>query len=145
MEICGNTSNLSMLFCGDWGGGFSALRRVKRLRPEIKIIGVEPWMPCHVSIAESRTSRLSQVGLFADGLRCGKWVKKPSVCVSNMWMRSFWSVRMTLVLRLKMYLRIRDQFELVGALAIAAAKAHVEREQIQAQTLIAAAWCQHEL
>jgi len=87
--------------------------------------------------------RLSQVGLFADGAAVREVRKKPSVCVSNMWM-SHLVVRMTLVPRLKMYLGYAINSEL--AAAIAAAKAYAEREQIQAINLSCRCLrCQHEL
>jgi len=46
---------------------------IKQLRPEIKIIGVEPvdTDAMYQSLAGHRV-RLSQVGLFADGVRCGE-------------------------------------------------------------------------
>jgi threonine dehydratase len=115
---------------------------VKRLRPEIKIIGVEP-VDADACINRSKQGNGCACRMWVYlpmGLQCGKWGKKPSVCVSSMWMKSFWWIRMTPVPAIKdVFEDTRSILEPAGALAIAAAKAYAERRQIQGQTLIAVA------
>jgi threonine dehydratase len=74
---------------------------VKRLRPEIKIIGVEPVDAdaMHQSLKAGKRVRLSNVGLFADGVAVREVGEETSVCVSSMSMKSFWWIRMTPVRR----------------------------------------------
>jgi threonine dehydratase len=111
---------------------------VKRLRPEIKIIGVEPVDADAMtqSLKAGKRVRLSNVGYLPMGLRCGKSGKKRSVCVRNMSMKSFWWIRMTPVQPLKTCLRIRDRFRTSRSTCDRSAKAYVEREQIEGQTLV---------
>ena len=59
------------IFCAIGGGGLAAgvAAYIKRLRPEIKVIGVETFDADAMkqSIAAGKRVRLTQVGLFADG------------------------------------------------------------------------------
>jgi threonine dehydratase len=115
---------------------------VKRLRPEIKIIGVEPVDADAMaqSLATGERVRLSQVGLFADGVAvrqvgeetfrlCQQYVDEILLASTDDICAAIKDV----------FEDTRSILEPAGALAIAAAKAYVEREQIQGQTLIAVA------
>jgi len=115
---------------------------VKRLRPEIKIIGVEPVdaNAMYQSIQAGHRVRLSQVGLFADG------VAVREVGAETFRLCQQYVDEIILVDTDDICAAIKDVFadtrsilEPAGALAIAGAKAYVERTQIQRQTLIAVA------
>ncbi|MEH2244078.1 threonine ammonia-lyase, biosynthetic [Nostoc sp.] len=115
---------------------------VKRLRPEIKIIGVEPVDADAMSqsLKAGHRVRLSQVGLFADGVAVRE-VGEETFRLCQQYVDEI-----ILVDTDKTCAAIKDVFEdtrsilePAGALAIAAAKAYTEREQIEGQTLIAVA------
>jgi threonine dehydratase len=115
---------------------------VKRLRPEIKIIGVEPIDSdaMNQSLKAGKRVRLSQVGLFADG------VAVREVGEETFRLCQEYVDEIILVGTDDVCAAIKDVFEdtrsilePAGALAIAGAKAYVEREQIAEQTLIAVA------
>ena len=115
---------------------------VKRLRPDIKMIGVEPVDADAMtrSLAAGRRVKLRQVGLFADG-----------VAVSQVGAETFRLCReivdeMILVDNDAICAAIKDVFEdtrsilePAGALAIAGAKAWVERGKLKGRTLVAIA------
>lgn len=115
---------------------------VKRLRPEIKIIGVEPVDSdaMNQSLKAGKRVRLSQVGLFADGVAVRE-VGEETFRLCQQYVDEI-----ILVDTDDICAAIKDVFEdtrsilePAGALAIAGAKAYVEREQIELQTLIAVA------
>jgi threonine dehydratase len=132
------------IFVAIGGGGLISgiAAYVKRLRPEIKIIGVEPVDAdaMYQSLKLGQRVKLPQVGLFADG-----------VAVSEVGEETFWLCQqyvddMVLVGTDDTCAAIKDMFEdtrsivePAGALAIAGAKAYVEREGIKGQTLVAVA------
>jgi threonine dehydratase len=132
------------IFVAIGGGGLISgiAAYVKRLRPEIKIIGVEPIDADAMtqSLAAGHRVRLPQVGLFADG------VAVREVGEETFRLCQEYVDEMILVSTDDICAAIKDVFEdtrsilePAGALAIAAAKLYVEREQIQDQTLIAVA------
>lgn len=115
---------------------------VKRIRPEIKIIGVEPVDAdaMYRSLKAGKRVRLPQVGLFADG------VAVREVGEETFWLCQQYVDDIILVDTDATCAAIKDVFEdtrsilePAGALAIAGAKAYVERAQIEGQTLIAVA------
>ncbi|HHO70404.1 MAG TPA: threonine ammonia-lyase, biosynthetic [Halothiobacillus sp.] len=124
------------------GGGLIAgiAAYVKALRPEIKIIGVEPADAGSLYAALQADERvvLDQVGLFADGVAVKQIGEKP-----------FEVARMAvdeviLATTDEMAAAIKDIFddtrsitEAAGALALAGLKKYVAREGIKGQTLIA--------
>jgi threonine dehydratase len=145
MEILRQHSGpLDALFVAIGGGGLIAgiAAYVKRLRPEVKIIGVEPIDADAMarSLAAGHRVRLKQVGLFADGVA----VKQPGA-------ETFRLCRelvddMVLVDNDDICAAIKDVFEgtrsilePAGALAIAGAKAWVERRRWKGRTLAAVA------
>jgi len=132
------------IFVAIGGGGLIAgiAAYVKRLRPEIKIIGVEPVDAdaMRQSLAAGTRVRLSQVGLFADGVAVRE-VGEETFRLCQQYVDDI-----ILVNTDDICAAIKDVFEdtrsilePAGALAIAGAKAYVERQPITDQTLIAVA------
>jgi threonine dehydratase len=132
------------VFVAVGGGGLIAgiAAYVKRLRPAVRMIGVEPEDAdaMHRSLRAGRRVKLEHVGLFADG-----------VAVKQVGKETFRLCRELVdeVIRVDtdaMCAAIKDVFEdtrailePAGALAIAGAKAYVERTGIRDKTLIAVA------
>tara|TARA_R110002073_G_scaffold210533_4_gene371001 strand:+ start:96 stop:1607 length:1512 start_codon:yes stop_codon:yes gene_type:complete len=139
-----HTGNIHAIFVPIGGGGLISgiAAYVKRLRPKIKIIGVEPVdaNAMYRSLQKGRRVKLAQVGLFADG-----------VAVKQVGKETFRLCRelvdeVILVNTDSMCAAIKDVFEDTrtilepsGALSIAGAKAYVEREKICHKTLVAIA------
>jgi threonine dehydratase len=132
------------IFVAIGGGGLISgiAAYIKRLRPEIKIIGIEPVdaNAMYLSLQAGHRVRLSQVGLFADG------VAVREVGVETFRLCQQYVDEIILVDTDDTCAAIKDVFEdtrsilePAGALAIAGAKAYVEREQITDKTLIAVA------
>ncbi|MEH2172051.1 threonine ammonia-lyase, biosynthetic [Nostoc sp.] len=115
---------------------------VKRLRPEIKIIGVEPVDADAMSqsLKVGHRVRLSQVGLFADGVAVRE-VGEETFRLCQQYVDEIILVGTddTCAAIKDVFEDTRSILEPAGALAIAAAKAYAEREQIEGQTLIAVA------
>ncbi|MGH1394572.1 MAG: threonine ammonia-lyase, biosynthetic [Trichormus sp.] len=132
------------IFVAIGGGGLIAgiAAYVKRLRPEIKIIGVEPVDAdaMHQSLKAGKRVRLSQVGLFADGVAVRE-VGEETFRLCQEYVDDIILVDTddTCAAIKDVFEDTRSILEPAGALAIAGAKAYVEREQIQGQTLIAVA------
>ncbi len=132
------------VFVAIGGGGLIAgiAAYLKRLRPEIKIIGVEPVDSDAMSqsLAAGHRVRLAQVGLFADGVAV-RQVGEETFRLCQQYVDE-----VILVSTDDICAAIKDVFEdtrtilePAGALAIAGAKAYVEREQIREKMLIAVA------
>ena len=133
---------LTAVFVPVGGGGLISgiAGYIKALRPDVKIIGVEPFEAdaMYRSIAVGRRVRLEHVGLFADG-----------VAVREVGERTFSIVQQTVdeVLRVtndEICAAIKDIFddtrtvmEPAGALATAGLKTWVEREGARNQSLVA--------
>lgn len=132
------------IFVAIGGGGLISgiAAYVKRLRPEIKIIGVEPVDADAMSqsIQAGKRVRLSQVGLFADGVAvrevgeetfrlCQEYVDEVILVDTDATCAAIKDV----------FEDTRSILEPAGALAIAGAKAYVEREGITGKTLVAVA------
>jgi threonine dehydratase len=145
MEILRQHSGpLHAVFVAVGGGGLIAGigSFIKRLRPEVRVIGVEPVDADAMtrSLRSGRRVRLRQAGLFADG-----------VAVRQVGRETFRLARqcvddMVLVDNDAICAAIKDVFEdtrsilePAGALAIAGAKAYVERHGLRRQTLVAVA------
>lgn len=132
------------IFIAIGGGGLIAgvAAYVKRLRPEIKIIGVEPVDADAMSrsLQAGQRVRLEQVGLFADGVAVREvGVETFRLCQDFVDEVILVSTDDTCAAIKDVFEETRSILEPAGALAIAGAKAYVEREQIQDQTLIAIA------
>ena len=145
MEILRQTARpIHAVFVPIGGGGLIAgiASYVKRLRPDIRVIGVEPVDADAMarSLKAGRRVTLEHVGLFADG-----------VAVKRVGENTFRICRalvdeVLLVDTDEICAAIKDVFEdtrsilePAGALAIAGAKAYVERSGIRNQKLVAVA------
>jgi len=139
-----HTQPIHAIFVAIGGGGLISgiAAYVKRLRPEVRIIGVEPTDAdaMYQSLKLGRRVKLDQVGLFADG-----------VAVKQVGEETFRLCRelvdeVLLVDTDAICAAIKDVFEdtrailePAGALAIAGAKAYVERARVKNETLVAVA------
>jgi threonine dehydratase len=132
------------IFVAVGGGGLISgiAAYVKRLRPEIRIIGVEPVDSDAMtrSLKAGRRIKLAQVGLFADGVAV-RQVGRETFRLARKYVDE-----MVLVDTDAICAAIKDVFEdtravlePAGALAIAGAKAYVERSGIRNKTLVAVA------
>jgi threonine dehydratase len=136
--------DIHAIFVAIGGGGLISgiAAYVKRLRPGVKVIGVEPEDAdaMYRSLKAGRRVRLAQVGLFAEG-----------VAVKQVGRETFRLCRELVddVIRVDtdaMCAAIKDVFEdtrvvlePAGALAIAGAKAWVEHTRARGKTLVAVA------
>ena len=132
------------IFVAIGGGGLISgiAAYIKRLRPEIKIIGVEPVdadaMP--QSLKAGHRVKLSQVGLFADGVAVREVGEETfRLCQEYVDEIILVDTDDTCAAIKDVFEDTRSILEPAGALAIAGAKAYVEREKIQGETLIAIA------
>lgn len=145
MEILREHSGpIEAIFVAVGGGGLISgiAAYVKRLRPEIKVIGVEPIDSDAMaqSLAAGHRVRLTQVGLFADG-----------VAVKRVGWETFRLSRelvddMVRVDNDDICAAIKDVFEdtrsilePAGALAVAGVRTWIERRGIRGRTLVAIA------
>jgi threonine dehydratase len=143
MEILRQYSQpIHAIFAPIGGGGLIAgvAAYVKAVRPEIKVIGVQPVESDAMSrsIKAGRRVKLEHVGLFADG-----------VAVKQVGQETFRLCRelvdeIILVDTDAICAAIKDVFEdtrtnlePAGALAIAGAKLYAEREKLKGKTLVA--------
>ena len=139
-----HTRPIHAIFCAIGGGGLAAgvAAYVKQLRPDIKIIGVQPVDSdaMYRSLKARRRVTLDHVGLFADG-----------VAVKQVGQETFRLCRklldeIVLVDTDATCAAIKDVFEdtrsilePAGALAIAGAKQYADREKLKGETLVAIA------
>ncbi|TNF36268.1 MAG: threonine ammonia-lyase, biosynthetic [Gammaproteobacteria bacterium] len=134
--------NIDAIFIPVGGGGLIAgvAAYVKYLRPEIKIIGVEPEDAACLAAAMQKDRRviLDQVGIFADGVAVRQVGKEPfriaRKCVDAV----------ITVTTDEICAAIKDIFddtrsitEPAGALAVAGIKKYIEEQNATEQTLIA--------
>lgn len=132
------------IFVAIGGGGLISgiAAYIKRLRPEIKIIGVEPVDADAMSqsLKVGHRVKLSQVGLFADGVAVREVGEETfRLCQEYVDEIILVDTDDTCAAIKDVFEDTRSILEPAGALAIAGAKAYVEREQIQGETLIAIA------
>jgi threonine dehydratase len=144
MEILRQQPKPDAIFVPVGGGGLISgiAAYVKRVRPSVKVIGVEPVDADAMtrSLKKGRRVRLDQVGLFADGVAV-KEVGKETFRLCRRFVDD-----MVLVDTDEMCAAIKDVFEdtrvvlePAGALAIAGAKAWVDRNGARDRTLVAVA------
>ncbi|NER97408.1 MAG: threonine ammonia-lyase, biosynthetic [Symploca sp. SIO1B1] len=132
------------IFVAIGGGGLISgiAAYVKRLRPEIKIIGAEPADSdaMYQSLKAGKRVRLSNVGLFADGVAVRE-VGEETFRLCREYVDEVIRVDTdaTCAAIKDVFEDTRSILEPAGALAIAAAKAYIEREQIQGKTVVAVA------
>lgn len=143
VEICQQyPGQLDYVFLPIGGGGLAAgvSAYLKYLRPEVKVIGVEPAdaATMHAALAAGKPVELAQVGLFADGVavrRAGEETFR--VCRETL-------DGVVLVSVDEMSSAIKDIFnetrtltEPAGALAIAGLKKYVAEHQLQGKNIVA--------
>ncbi|MCX7627895.1 MAG: threonine ammonia-lyase, biosynthetic [Methylophilaceae bacterium] len=145
MEILRQCSDpIHAVFCAVGGGGLIAgvAAYIKRLRPEIQIIGVETVDAAAMtqSLAAGKRVRLEQIGLFADGAAV-KQVGEETFRLCQQYVDD-----MVLVDTDAICAAIKDVFEdtrsilePAGALAIAGAKEYLARHHLRGKTVIAVA------
>ncbi len=133
---------LYAIFVPVGGGGLIAgiAACVKALRPEIKVIGVEPVdAPCmYEALARGRRITLKQVGIFADGVAVRQAGKEPfRVAKEHV-------DEMMIVSTDEICAAIKDIFddcrsvvEPAGALGVAGLKRYVERTGLSGENLVA--------
>jgi threonine dehydratase len=133
---------LAAIFVPVGGGGLIAgiAAYVKALRPEVRIIGVEPDdAPC-MFLALQRNERvvLDQVGIFADGVAVRQVGQEPfriaRECVDEMILVTTDEICAAIK---DIYDDTRSIAEPAGALALAGLKKYVEREGLTDATLVA--------
>jgi len=145
MEILRQCQNpIHAIFVAIGGGGLISgiAAYVKRLRPEIKIIGVEPVDSDAMSrsLQAGHRVRLEQVGLFADGVAV-RQVGEETFRLCQQYVDEILLVDTdnTCAAIKDVFEDTRSILEPAGALAIAGAKAYIAREGITDQTLVAIA------
>ena len=135
---------IDAIFVAVGGGGLISgiAAYVKRVRPEIRIIGVEPVDSAAMSesLKAGRRVRLANVGLFADGVAV-KQVGKETYRICRELVDEMVQVDTDAICA-----AIKDAFEdtrsilePAGALAIAGVKAYVERHRVRGKTFVAIA------
>ena len=132
------------VFVAIGGGGLISgiAAYIKRLRPEVRIIGVEPADADAMSQSLAKGDRvcLEQVGLFADGVAVRQVGEETfRLCQQYVDEVLLVSTDDTCAAIKDVFEDTRSILEPAGALAIAGIKAYVERENIQDETLIAIA------
>jgi threonine dehydratase len=134
--------DIEAIFVPVGGGGLIAgiAAAVKSLRPEIKVIGVEPVeAPCmYEALKRSRRVTLKQVGIFADGVAVRQAGKEP-YRIARQHVDD-----MVLVSTDEICAAMKDIFddcravvEPAGALAIAGIKKYVEQTGVKGKDLVA--------
>ena len=129
------------VFCAIGGGGLAAgvAAYIKRLRPEIKVIGVETFDADAMkqSLAKGHRVRLNQVGLFADGTAV-KFVGEETFRLCKEYLDEVILVDTDAICA-----AIKDVFEDTrsilepsGALAIAGAKEYARQHKLKDKNLI---------
>jgi threonine dehydratase len=133
---------LSVVFVPVGGGGLIAgiAGYIKALRPDVKIIGVEPFEAdaMYQSLKAGRRVQLEQVGIFADGVAVREVGELPfAICRQTV-------DEIIRVTNDQVCGAIKDVFddtrsimEPAGALSVAGMKIWVEREGVRDQTLCA--------
>ena len=130
------------VFCAIGGGGLAAgvAAYIKRLRPEIKVIGVETFDADAMkqSIAAGKRVRLEQVGLFSDGTAV-KYVGEETFRLCKEYLDDIILVDTDAICA-----AIKDVFEdtrsivePAGALAVAGAKEYARQHKLRDKNLIA--------
>ena len=145
MEILRQTQRpIDAIFVAIGGGGLISgiASYVKRLRPGIKVIGVEPVDAdaMYRSLKAGKRVRLAQVGLFADGVAV-RQVGKETFRICRELVDEVILVDTDAICAAvkDMFEDTRTILEPAGALAIAGAKAWVERKAARGKTLVAVA------
>ena len=135
---------IDAIFVAVGGGGFISgiAAYVKRVRPEIRIIGVEPVDSDAMtrSLAAGRRVTLPHVGLFADGVAV-KQVGKETFRLARQYVDEMVCVDTDAICAAikDVFEDTRSILEPAGALAVAGMKAWCERNRVRDRTLVAIA------
>ncbi len=143
VELCmQHSQDLHAVFIPIGGGGLAAgiATYLKYLRPEVKVIGVEPEdaNAMHLSLQRGRRSTLKQVGIFAEGVAvkqpgketyklCKKYLDDIILCSVDEMCASIKDV----------FSDTRTLLEPAGALSVAGLKKYVEQRGCSGKNLIA--------
>ncbi|MFT5111185.1 MAG: threonine dehydratase [Parasphingorhabdus sp.] len=139
-----HSGDLDAIFIPVGGGGLISgiSTLIKELRPDVKIIGVEPEDAASMTaaLAQKRRVRLAHVGQFADGVAVGQAGKEPfRICLESV-------DDMITVNTDEICAAIKDIFEdtrsimeAAGALSIAGLKKYVKQNDLDKSNLIAIA------
>jgi threonine dehydratase len=124
------------------GGGLLAgvAAYIKYVRPEIKLIGVEPEDAACLAaaMAKGRRVKLPQVGLFADGVAVSQIGKENFRVIKDIIDDVITASTDEICAAIKdIFEDTRSIAEPAGALALAGLKKYVEREAISGKTLLA--------
>jgi threonine dehydratase len=145
MEILRQThAPIHAIFVAIGGGGLISgiASYVKRLQPEVKIIGVQPVDSdaMYRSLKAGRRVALEHVGLFADGVAV-KQVGEETFRICRELVDEVMLVDTDAICAAikDVFEDTRSILEPAGALSIAGAKAYIEREGIRDQKLVAIA------
>ncbi|OQS08948.1 threonine ammonia-lyase, biosynthetic [Chromobacterium violaceum] len=134
--------DLDAVFVAIGGGGLAAgvASFIKRLKPEIKIIGVQPVDSdaMRQSIEKGERVELKDVGLFADGVAV-KLVGEETFRICRELLDEIILVDSDAICAAikDIFEDTRSIVEPAGALAVAGAKAYIEREGCEGQSLVA--------
>lgn len=137
-----HTGPIDAVFVAIGGGGLAAgvAAYIKRLKPEIKIIGVQPFDSdaMNQSIRKGERVELKDVGLFADGVAV-KLVGEETFRLCRELLDEIILVDTDAICAAikDIFEDTRSIVEPAGALAVAGAKAYIERDGVQGQTLVA--------
>ncbi|MBL8481531.1 MAG: threonine ammonia-lyase, biosynthetic [Rhodocyclaceae bacterium] len=135
---------LHAVFCCVGGGGLisGVAAFIKRVRPDVKIIGVEASDADAMtqSLAAGKRVRLDQVGLFADGAAV-KMVGEETFRLCQSYVDEMVLVGNDAICAAikDVYEDTRSILEPAGALAVAGAKAYIEKHHLRDKTLVAVA------
>ncbi len=135
---------LDAIFVPVGGGGLISgiAAYVKRVRPQVKVFGVQPVDSDAMtrSIAAGRRVRLPQVGLFADGVAV-KQVGKETLRLARELVDGMITVDSDAICAAikDVFADTRSILEPAGALAVAGIKAHCERQHAPGHTYVAIA------
>ena len=137
-----HSGDLHAIFVPVGGGGLIAgiAAAVKSLRPEIKIIGVEPdEAPCmYEALKRGRRVKLKQVGIFADGVAVRQAGKEPFRVAREYVDEVIVVSTDELCAAMKdIYDDCRAIVEPAGALAIAGIKKYVKQRGVSGKSLVA--------
>jgi threonine dehydratase len=133
---------LDAIFVAVGGGGLIAgiAAYVKRVRPDVRVIGVEPGDAAALaqSLAAGRRVRLDRVGLFADGVAV-KQVGRETFRLCRAYVDEVVVVDTdSICAAIKdVFEDTRSILEPAGALAVAGAKAYVQRQGLVRKTFAA--------
>jgi len=135
---------IDAIFVAIGGGGLASgiAAYVKRVRPDIKVIGVQPKDSDAMarSLAAGRRVKLDHVGLFADGVAV-KQVGRETYRLVKQYVDDIVLVDTdaTCAALKDVFEDTRSVLEPAGALAIAGAKAWIERHRVRERTFVAIA------